>query len=186
MRSSNAKLVSPVRTSVKTRASIRTPAPEPVPASPPLGGILADEFIAVLITTIARRLSRGSTHFYRSRWDIGMLDWRVLLVLERTRALNVGALADAADLDKAAVSRSLSMFEERGIVVVEQTRSRGRAAFASLTPAGRKLCADILAASRARQAGLFKAFPKEDTDALAETLHRFASALDAVGWDESS
>jgi DNA-binding MarR family transcriptional regulator len=155
----------------------------PVPS--PLGGILADDFIAVLITTVATRLSRGSTNFYRARWDIGMQDWRVLLVLARTQALNVGSLACAAGLDKAAVSRSLSMLKNRGIVDIEQTRSRGRAVFATLTPAGRRVCAEILQASRDRQDGLFTAFPKKETDALATMLRRFAQALDEVGWDDA-
>lgn len=170
----------------QARPHRRSAASQAAPDSPPFGGILADDFIAVLITTVATRLSRGSTNFYRARWNIGMLDWRVLLVLERTQALNVGALAEAAGLDKAAVSRSLAALQERGIVTVEQTRSRGRAAFAALTPAGRALCADVLAASLARQDGLFEAFPKQDADALAATLRRFAQALDEVGWDEAS
>lgn len=180
-----ATLTTSVPQPAEARPEICDPLTTPTQSSPPLGGILADEFIAVLITTIAMRLSRGSTNFYRARWDIGMLDWRVLLALDRTQALNVGALADAAGLDKAAVSRSLGALGERGIVTVEQTRSRGRAAIAALTPAGRALCGEILAASRKRQNRLFKAFPKNDTDALAATLRRFAQALDEVGWDES-
>ncbi len=151
----------------------------------PIGGLLAEEFIAVLITTIATRLSRGSTHFYRTRWDIGMLEWRLLLVLERTDGLNGSELGNAAGLDKAAVSRSLANLQERNLVTVEQTRSRGRAAFAALTPAGKKTCREILSASRRRQQGLFKVFPKADNDALAATLRRFAQALDEVGWDAS-
>lgn len=181
-----------------TTATLPDSAPTPAHAPPlangtvpspsgdaPFGGILADEFIAVLITTVATRLSRGSTNFYRTRWDIGMIEWRVLLVLERTKALNVGALADAAGIDKAAVSRSLAILQDRGVVTVEKTRSRGRAAYAALTPEGQELCADILAASRKRQEGLFAAFTKQETKALAATLRRFARALDDVGWDES-
>jgi DNA-binding MarR family transcriptional regulator len=149
------------------------------------GGVLADEFIAVLITTVAARLSRGSTNFYRTRWDIGMLEWRVLLVLQRTKALNVRGLAAAAGLDKAAVSRTLTVLKDRGLVSVEQMQSRGRAAIASLTPKGEALCADILGASRDRQEQLFEVFPKADAEALSSMLRQLNLALEAVGWDAS-
>jgi DNA-binding MarR family transcriptional regulator len=150
------------------------------------GGVLADEFIAVLITTVAARLNRGSTNFYRTRWDIGMLEWRVLLVLQRTKALNVRGLAGAAGLDKAAVSRTLTVLEDRGLVSVEQMQSRGRAAIASLTPKGEALCANILRASRDRQEQLFQVFPKADAEALSTMLRQLSLALHAVGWDASA
>ena len=157
----------------------------PYAALEKIGGVLAEEFVAVLITTVAMRLTRGSTHFYRTRWDIGMAEWRVLLVLERSDALNAGALAVAAGLDKAAVSRTLAALETRKLVALERTHSRGRAVFARLTADGHTLCRDVLRASRRRQQTLFTVFPQADAEALIETLQRFAKALDEVGWDAS-
>lgn len=150
-----------------------------------IGGLLADEFFPVLITAVATKLSRGSTNFYRSRWNIGMLEWRVLLVLQRTEGLNVRELATAAGLDKSAVSRSLSLLQSRSLVDVVQTRNQGRAAFANLTLSGRKLCGEILVASRSRQEAVFKVFPKTEIDALARGLRRYFQALEAVDWDLS-
>ena len=176
----------PAPTIERQTARPARPAHAPAAAAPePVGGVLSDEFIAVLITTIATRLSRGSTEFYRRRWDIGMLEWRVLLVLERGAELNAGELAQVAGLDKAAVSRSLSLLQARELVTIEQTRSRGRASFASLTVRGRALCREVLRASRQRQLRLFKTFPKDDVEILATSLRRFAQALDDVGWDAS-
>ena len=49
-----------------------------------------------------------------------MTEWRLLVVLNSTDSLNVGELSDAADLDKAAVSRSLMLLQERKLISVEQ------------------------------------------------------------------
>ena len=112
-----------------------------------------------------------------------LVEWRLLLVLNSTASLNVGELSGAADLDKAAVSRSLALLGERDLVSVEQTRTRGRAAIASLTDEGRKLAAKLLQVSRAREARLFKTFSPDDKDRLNQLLHKLATALAAADWD---
>ena len=96
------------------------------PARSLLGGKLAEEHITVLLVSIGMRLNRGATAYYRATWDLGMTEWRLLLVLSSTTSLNVGELSEVADLDKAAVSRSLAVLEERKLVSVKQTRTRGR------------------------------------------------------------
>ena len=137
----------------------------------------------MLLSNIGMRLNRGVTAYYRAAWDIGMAEWRLLVVLNMTASLNVGELAEAADLDKAAVSRSLAILEERKLVCVEQTRTRGRAAIAELTSEGRKLSARLLQASRAREARLFKSFSHEDKDCLKQLLHRLTDALAGTDWE---
>jgi DNA-binding MarR family transcriptional regulator len=93
-------------------------------AGPPFGGTLAQEHITVLLVSIGMRLNRGATAYYRAAWDLGMAEWRLLLVLSSTKSLNVGELSEVADLDKAAISPSLSVLGERKLVSVEQTRTR--------------------------------------------------------------
>jgi DNA-binding MarR family transcriptional regulator len=115
-----------------------------------------------------------------------MTEWRLLLVLNKTKSLNVGELSNAADLDKAAVSRSLSLLEKRNLVVIEQTRTRGRAAIARLTPEGLNLCGDLLRVSHERHARLFQDFSKKEEEQLKQLLRRLACALDEVNWEGSA
>ena len=63
-----------------------------------------------------------------------------------------------------AVSRSLVLLEERKLISVEQTRTRGRAAIVRLTAEGRKLSEKLLKVSREREARLFKNFSRPDWD----------------------
>jgi DNA-binding MarR family transcriptional regulator len=172
---------------------MRTPKASKTPAATPptgdratgqrFGGLLAQQHITVLLVGIGLRLNRGATAFYRSAFDLGMAEWRLLLVLGSTEALNVGELSEAADLDKAAVSRSLALLEERGLVSVAQTRTRGRAAIATLTPDGKKLSARLMQVSLQRQARLFRNFAKADKDRLNGLLRQLSQALDDADWD---
>ncbi len=154
------------------------------PKRSPSAGILAQEHVAVFLSNIGMRLNRGAAAYYRAAWDLGMVEWRLLMVLSRTSSLNVGELSEAADLDKAAVSRSLVVLEERNLVSVEQTRTRGRAAIAKLTAEGQKLSAKLLAASRAREARLFENFSRDDKDRLSQLLGKLTEALAGPDWNQ--
>jgi len=146
-------------------------------------GMLAQEHIAVLMSNIGVRLHRGATAYYRGAFDLGMTEWRLLMVLNSTQSLNVGELSGAADLDKAAVSRSLALLEERKLISVEQTRTRGRAAIAKLTAEGRKLSEKLLKVSREREARLFKNFSRADREHLKVLLEQLSGALADADWD---
>ena len=112
---------------------------------------LAEEYIAVLIMSLAGRLNRGAANHYQQHFDISMVDYRIVLALGLAKGLNISAVAAAADVDKAAASRSLRALEARGVVELEQTGSRGRAAIVHLTEAGRQLERQLEKSSRLRE-----------------------------------
>src|ERR1700754_859170 len=141
-------------------------------------GMLAREHVAVLVSTIGARLSRGAMAYYRAAWDIGTVEWQLLMTLNSIESLNVSELSDAADVDKAAASRSLVLLEERKLVSVEQTRSRGRAAIAKLTVEGRRLAAQLTKVSRERETRLFKDFKAADKERLNALLLQLSRALE--------
>lgn len=165
------------------RTSAKPLAIDEGPPGQPVGGLLAQEHITVLLVGIGLRLNRGATAYYRAAFDLGMAEWRLLLVLGNTRSLNVGELSEAADVDKAAVSRSLAVLEERKLVTVEQTRTRGRAAIAKLTAEGKKLSTQLMQVSLARQARLFTNFAKADKERLNALLHQLSRALADSDWE---
>ena len=148
-----------------------------------IGGKLAEDHVAVLLSSVGTRLNRGATAYYRTAWNLGMVEWRLLIVLKDTEFLNVSELSEAADVDKAAVSRSLALLEERKLVSVEQTRTRGRAAIVTLTTEGRKLSKTLLRVSRERESLLFKYFTPADKERLNGLLRQLTLALAGEDWD---
>ena len=173
----------------KTRAKTLAKPVATVPAddvSPvePTAGLLARQHTTVLLIGIGLQLTRGSSAYYHAAFDLGMAELRLLLVLRSTEALNVGELSAAADLDKAAVSRSLVLLEDRKLISMTQTRTRGRAAIAKLTPEGKKLSARLTQVSLQRQARLFKNFTKADKERLNALLAQLSQDLTGADWDQ--
>jgi DNA-binding MarR family transcriptional regulator len=148
-----------------------------------VAGMLAREHVTVLLSNIGARLSRGATAYYRAAWDISMVEWRLLMTLNSIEALNVSELSDAADVDKAAASRSLVLLQERKLISIVQTRSRGRAAIAKLTADGRKFAAKLVRVSTEREARLLKEFTRGDREHLSALLHQLSQALDHADWE---
>jgi DNA-binding MarR family transcriptional regulator len=153
------------------------------PRRSPIGGVLGEDHIGVLLSSVGTRLNRGATAYYRAAWNLSMVEFRLIMVLKDTETLNVGELSEAADQDKAAVSRSLALLEERKLVSIEQTRTRGRAAIARLTAEGRKLSEKLLLVSRERETMLFKYVTPADKQRLKALLHQLTLALDGPDWD---
>jgi DNA-binding MarR family transcriptional regulator len=153
---------------------------ETPPGRPRFTGMLARDHVAVLVSTLGSRLSRGAMAYYRTAW--GTVEWRLLMTLNSIESLNVSELSDAADVDKAAASRGLVLLQQRKLVSVEQTRSRGRAAIAKLTAEGRKLAGKLAQVSRERDARLFKEFTAADKERLSALLHKLSGALDSEDW----
>jgi DNA-binding MarR family transcriptional regulator len=67
---------------------------------------------------------------------------------------------------------------------VVQTRTRGRAAIAKLTPEGKKLSARLMQVSLQRQARLFKNFSKADKERLNALLAQLSQDLTGADWDQ--
>jgi DNA-binding MarR family transcriptional regulator len=67
---------------------------------------------------------------------------------------------------------------------VAQTRTRGRAAIAKLTPEGNKLSARLMQVSLQRQARLFKNFTKTDKERLNALLAQLSQDLTGADWDQ--
>jgi DNA-binding MarR family transcriptional regulator len=87
-------------------------------------------------------------------------------------------LSDAADVDKAAASRSLAVLADRGLISIEQTRSRGRAAIAKLTREGRDFATRMAEASRKGRGSAIQRFLNHRQTTVVAT---FRSAFECLG-----
>ncbi|MDB5816573.1 MAG: transcriptional regulator, MarR family [Rhizobacter sp.] len=148
----------------------------PIDAAPPIG-MLAQEYIAVLVLSLAGRLNRGASSFYSRHFDIGMTEFRIILALGLVKGLNVGEVAAAADVDKAAASRSLRLLEGRGIVELEQTNTRGRAAIVHLSKAGAKLEGQIRKAAKQRDKQLTESFSDDELAQALAVIRRLIASV---------
>lgn len=145
----------------------------PASAGPPLArDATVNQYIAAYLMGLANRLGNGASNHYRRHWNIGMSEWRTLIAVARSNHRIVREVAEMADLDYAAASKSLKLLKQRGLVQIEQTNRRGRASMASLTPAGLVLYQQMNKAAKARQKRLLAAFDATEVEQLWTLLRR--------------
>jgi hypothetical protein len=145
-------------------------------AGPPFGGTLAQEHITVLLVSIGMRLNRGATAYYRAAWDLGMAEWRLLLVLTApNRSMSVNC--PKSPISTKPPSAQACLFWGNANWSRSSRRGRGRAFIAKLTAEGKKLSARLMQVSLERQARLFKDFARADKARLNALLHQVSQAL---------
>jgi DNA-binding MarR family transcriptional regulator len=135
---------------------------------------LAVEHIGWLIASLAVRLTRSATRFYGSHWGIGATEYRLILALGRDGGGTSARTAAAADVDKAAASRSLQLLRDAGFVELVRP---GRDMQVSLTVSGKALCASLGKASRMRERRLTRGMSTADVARLRADLQRLIDNL---------
>jgi DNA-binding MarR family transcriptional regulator len=168
-------------------------APAPAAAGPPrrvrkpapVQGSDAEvnRYLAAYIMGVANRLANGASNHYRSRFNMGMSEWRAMMAIGTSSHRIVREVAEMADLDYAAASKSLKLLQQRGLVAIEQTQRRGRAAIASLTPDGLVVYKQLRDSARRRQQRLVAAFTRDEVDTLWSLLRRVEQAVPHMNAD---
>ncbi|MEY2618619.1 MAG: hypothetical protein RL522_1621 [Pseudomonadota bacterium] len=193
MATTSKKTAPSVRSTVKPRLS-RAARSAPVPPDPPrravrqpapvpAGEAEVNRYLAAYIMGVANRLANGASTYYRKNFNLGMSEWRSMMAIGSRSGLIVREVAERADIDYAAASKSLRVLQERGLVDIEQTQTRGRAAKAVLTPEGQQMYRRLRDAARQRQKRLVSAFEGEEVNRLWELLRKVEAQVPAMNAD---
>ena len=167
------------RKTVSTTPKPAGPPKRAVRYPPPVNGFDAEvnQFLAAYIMGVANRLANGASAHYRQHHNLGMSEWRAVMAIGTSTHRIVREVAEMADLDYAAASKSLKLLAQRGLVEIEQTQRRGRAAIASLTPEGHALYRQLRASARRRQRRLVSSFTAAEIETLWSLLRRIEKAV---------
>ncbi len=147
--------------------------PDGSDASPAAPTLDFDRSPVVTVTFAGNRLTRNSARAYQEEFGIGVMDWRMLVMLTRDPGCSVGHAARTTGIDKAAVSRALQRMEQAGLAQAKVLGGDERRKSWFLTDEGHALHARMLPRALDRQRALLKGFSPEDLDAFAGYLQRF-------------
>jgi len=151
---------------------------ETTPTPPPFD---LGRCIGAITTSLSNKLSSGASQEYRARFDLGVVEWRVLAQLSAEPWSTGAQLSQAIGLDKASISRSLRLLEDRRFI---QTRSAGgRRQEAALTDEGWAVHGRVLEVARAREARLLDGFTPGEVDTLVGLLQRLLANLPVIEAD---
>lgn len=133
----------------------------------------------VLLTFAANRFTRKAAQHYRDRFGIGVMDWRMLVMLKRAPGCNVAHASKTMGIDKAAVSRSLARLETAGLAEASINTPDERRRDWYLTENGRNLHDRILEVSLKRLKELLRGFTPSEVEQFNDFLNRCLKNLDS-------
>jgi DNA-binding MarR family transcriptional regulator len=142
-------------------------APVPIPERLDL-----DRYVPFGLTAIANKIARSASRVYLRRFGVGINEWRILANLRITPGVTANLICQMSGLDKAAVSRSLRLLEDGGMIETcgESSDVRGRAL--RLTAKGDQLHDGLIGVALKREAMLLDGFDEAERRQLLSFIAR--------------
>lgn len=131
---------------------------------------ISHEHVAMLIRAAANMVSTTGSRAVQTTHGFGVNDWRVLAAIAVQPGVRATELTEPLDLDKAALSRSVSLLTEKDWVRSVQMNKRSRHLF--LTAAGEEVYHELIPFAFERQELLLSGFGEEERALLVELLYR--------------
>ena len=117
--------------------------------------------------------------FARLAEEVGTRPGRfaTLMLIGRNPGISQTALSRANGRDKSSLTPVLNDLAKRGLVMRQRTRADQRAYRLSLTPAGRRLLAELTQCARAHERSLDKIIGVKDQESFVQVLKRIIAAM---------
>lgn len=139
-----------------------------------------ENYVPALITFLANKISHGASLTYRELFGIGVNDWRCLSQLAIEPWISPHRICQVIGLDKAAVSRSIRVLEEMGLVEVRSSRERSRFLEVALTAGGVALHDRILRVALERERRLTADLDPQERAVLLNALNKMHARIAVV------
>lgn len=145
-----------------------------------------EDFLPYRISVLAESVREPLLRHYLARFDIGVPEWRITVVLAHHRVLTAKEIGRIGRMHKTKVSRALAFLESRGFVAREANHSDLRESFVSLTEDGTKLYGRLIDAARDYSARLATALSDGERAVFEEMLRRLQARADTLAheWHE--
>jgi DNA-binding MarR family transcriptional regulator len=139
-----------------------------------------ERYVPALITFIANKLSRSATALYQRRFKVNVTEWRILVLLAIEPGIPASRICHVIGFDKGPVSRTLSVMQERGLVMIKTDPRDGRTHSISLAPKGREIHDRIMVIALDRERRLLSCLRGDEREVLIDLLGRVHGNLGAV------
>jgi DNA-binding MarR family transcriptional regulator len=126
---------------------------------------------------LSNKLSSGASRLYLSRFDIGVIEWRVMGMVAIEPGITSNRICQMIGFDKAAISRASRTLETKGLLKVMAAPHDRRSRTLDLTVRGLKLHDRILAIALERERRLLSGLSDQEVDILLDLLARMAAQL---------
>lgn len=137
-------------------------------------------YVTYYFTVLANKLSSGASRLYLKRFDIGIIEWRVLAMVAIEPGIAAARVTTVIGIDKASVSRESRRLEEKGYLTVTVDPTNARRNVLELTPAGYELHDQVIQIALERERRLLSDLTPEEVDTFVNLLHRTTAKIPYV------
>lgn len=136
-------------------------------------GLTVDDFLTTMLSQLVNALRRTVTQPYAERFDLTVPEWRLLALLAHAGELAFADLVVQSTSDKALVSRTLRLLEQRGLVRLSNAgNSPRKKLFCNITSAGMALHDQVIPLARRHQAAVLRLLDTGEREALYRALRK--------------
>ncbi len=138
------------------------------------------------IHTLASSLFKGAAQYYGARFGVGLPEMRVLSNLGSEGRLAAHRIVELTAMDKALVSRVLTVLSRRGFLVSSSPRSDPRRRTWQLSRAGQELVKRLRPEWQRREAIIQAGLSAAEREVLADLLDRLLLASETLRSEEAA
>jgi DNA-binding MarR family transcriptional regulator len=140
--------------------------------------LVVHDFLTKRLSALISTLRREVTLPYARSADLSIVEWRLLSLVAHSGSLPFGELAAQSTSDKAQVSRTVRLLEQRGLVELrpESVASRKKLVCV-VTAAGMQIYDEIIQKARSAQARTLLILSRDERETLFRALEKLQSAL---------
>ncbi len=138
-------------------------------------------YIPYRLAVLSLSVSHSIANLYSAKFDIGIMEWRVMAILGNYSMLTANEICDQTNMDKVQVSRAVSSLTNMGLVLRKIIKSDRRKAQLHLSAKGKRMYSQIVPIAIESEKILLSTFTSEENaefNRLLEIIEKQAKVLE--------
>ena len=141
----------------------------------------ADNFlVGYSFSFLSNKLSAGLSRLLREQFQIGVVEWRIMIALAREPNQQASQISKVANIDKGLISKSFRVLAEKRLITLAPLPNEQRRRLARLTEEGQALYEEIWPIFAAREAKVLAGLGEEQLTDLLDSLQIIRANLEEL------
>ena len=140
--------------------------------------LVLDRYTPFLLNAVSNAWQRKTAAIYRAHFDLGIVEWRVMGVINLEPGITATRLCELIRMDKAAVSRCLRQLEASDHVRFESLPSDPRKRRWWLSKAGQRIHDKMQVIALACEDEMLEGISAEELEVYVRVMHRMLSNVE--------
>lgn len=135
-------------------------------------------YVPFLLNATANAWQRRTAADYRARFGIGIVEWRILSMLNIEPDITANRICDVIRMDKAAVSRTLTGLHKHGMLTFEASENDSRKRRWRLSENGLRKHNDVIVAALEHEKGMVEGLDPDELEVFLKVIRKMLLNID--------